>query len=212
QFSYLNAISYSNSASATVFQNSGIIVVMFITCILGRRFPRTKEVLAAVLALSGVFLLSTHGRLDGLVISQNAFLWGMLAALAWVSYTLLPGKLLERWGTPVVNGVGMLIGGIVMGAGIKVWQQSWTFEWNIVLAIAVMIIFGTVVAFTFYLQGVADIGPVKASMLACVEPLVATILSAVWLKTEFAWIDIFGFVLIIGGCMLVSMNRETESV
>ena len=45
-------------------------------------------------------------------------------------------------------------------------------------------------------------------MIACVEPVVAAILSAVWLKTAFGIFDITGFVLIIGGVLLVSGTGE----
>lgn len=211
QFAYLTAISYSNSGTATVFQNTGIILVMIISCILARRLPRGKEITAAVLTLIGVVLLATHGRLDGLVISGGALTWGGLAALALVTYTLLPGQLLKKWGTPLVNGFAMLIGGIVLAVAFRIWEESWDFELHIVLALLAMVILGTVIAFSFYLQGVADIGPVKASMLACIEPVVATVISALWLGTEFAPIDLLGFALIIGGCLLVSMSGEKDA-
>lgn len=213
QYAYLTAISYSNSGTATVFQNTGIILIMIVSCIAARRLPKGKEVTAAVLTLAGVVLLATHGRLDGLVISGEALTWGGLAALALTTYTLLPGGLLKKWGTPLVNGFAMLIGGLVMAGAFRIWEKSWNFEIHIILALLVMVVFGTVISFSFYLQGVSDIGPVKASMLACVEPVVATLVSALWLGTEFALLDLLGFALIIGGCLLVSLSgndRKTQ--
>lgn len=207
QFAYLTAISYSNSGTATVFQNTGIILVMILSCIFARRLPRGGEVAAAILTLIGVVLLATHGRLDGLVISGDALTWGGLAALALTTYTLLPGDLLRKWGTPLVNGFAMLIGGVVMAGSFRIWEKSWDFDLPIILALLAMVVLGTVIAFSFYLQGVSDIGPVKASMLACIEPVVATIVSALWLGTEFAPIDLCGFALIIGGCLLVSLSE-----
>ncbi|MDO5145554.1 MAG: EamA family transporter [Eubacteriales bacterium] len=210
QYAYLTAISYSNSGTATVFQNTGIIMVMALSCLFGRRWPKKNEVAAAVLTLVGVVLIATHGNLSGLVISRAALTWGVLAAIALVSYTLLPGKLLDRWGTPLVNGYAMLLGGIVMGVKFHIWQEGWDFSRSIFMALIVMIVFGTVISFTFYMQGVADVGPVKASMLACIEPVVATTVSALWLKTEFAAIDLIGFVLIIGACLLVSVKGKED--
>ena len=105
----------------------------------------------------------------------------------------------------------MLIGGIVLAVAFRIWEKSWDFDLHIVLALLAMVILGTVIAFSFYLQGVADIGPVKASMLACIEPVVATVISALWLGTEFAPIDLLGFALIIGGCLLVSMSGEKDA-
>ena len=210
QFAYLTAISYSNSGTATVFQNTGIILIMILSCIFARRLPKGKEVTAAVLTLVGVVLLATHGRLDGLVISGDALTWGGLAALALTTYTLLPGGLLEKWGTPLINGFAMLIGGIVMGCAFRIWEKPWDYEIHILLALLVMVVVGTVISFSFYLQGVSDIGPIKASMLACIEPVVATVVSALWLGTEFAPIDLFGFALIIGGCLLVSLSGDRD--
>lgn len=206
QYAYLTAIRYSNSGTATVFQNTGIVMVMLLSCLLSRRWPRKKELLAAVFTMAGVVLIATHGRPDGLVISEGALLWGGLAALALVTYTLLPGKLLDKWGTPLVNGFAMLIGGTVLAVRFRIWEASWDFPWAVWMALLSIVVLGTLIAFTFYMQGVADIGPVKASMLACIEPVVATVISALWLKTEFAPIDLVGFALIIGACLLVSME------
>ena len=83
------------------------------------------------------------------------------------------------------------------------------YSWNIIAALFVIVVIGTLAAFSLYLQGVSDIGPVKASMIGCVEPVVATILSTVWMGTTFAVIDLVGFVLIIGGVLLVSFKKES---
>ena len=53
------------------------------------------------------------------------------------------------------------------------------FEYLSGLAVAAMIIVGTVIAYPLYVQGVSDVGPVKASMLASVEPVSAAVISAV---------------------------------
>lgn len=69
---------------------------------------------------------------------------------------------------------------------------------TVLLALAV-IIFGTVIPFGCYLEGVCLLGPVRASMFACVEPLVAAVMSALLLGEVFVGVDVLGFALIIGG-------------
>ncbi len=211
QYAYLSAIRYSNSGTATVFQNTGIILVMIVTCLLARRLPRKREGFAVVFTLIGIYLLATGGRPGNLVISPNALTWGLVAAVAVTIYTILPGGLLDRWGTPVINGFAMLMGGTVMALGFRIWEKDWHYSVPVILAILAMVIFGTVVSFSFYLQGVADIGPIKASMLACIEPVATTVISAIWMGTRFTPIDIVGFVLIIGSCLLVSLGGEKEA-
>ena len=67
-----------------------------------------------------------------------------------------------------------------------------------------MVICGTLMAHPLYLQGVNDIGPVKASMLASVEPVAATVLSGGWLKSDFVFMDFIGFVCIIATVFLLA--------
>ena len=123
QFAYLTAISYSNSGTATVFQNTGIILVMILSCIFARRLPRGGEVAAAILTLIGVVLLATHGRLDGLVISGDAPHLGRPGGAGADNVYAASGDLLRKWGTPLVNGFAMLIGGVVMAGSFRIWGK-----------------------------------------------------------------------------------------
>jgi drug/metabolite transporter (DMT)-like permease len=59
-------------------------------------------------------------------------------------------------------------------------------------------------AFSLYMTGVRLIGPSKASLYACVEPIAATLLSAVWLKVPFQAIDLAGFGLIIATILILA--------
>ena len=61
-----------------------------------------------------------------------------------------------------------------------------------------VVFLGTIVAFSCYLHGISMLGPVQGSMLGCVEPLVATILSATVLGQAFGMIDVVGILCIVG--------------
>nr|WP_296048704.1 EamA family transporter [uncultured Blautia sp.] len=63
---------------------------------------------------------------------------------------------------------------------------------------------GTALAFTLYLQGVSDIGSVKAGMIACVEPVSATVISALWIGTKFTAIDVAGLLAILAAVLLLA--------
>ena len=54
-----------------------------------------------------------------------------------------------------------------------------------------------VFAYMLYMQGVKDIGSVRASLIGTVEPVSATITSAVMLGTVFLPTDLIGFAMII---------------
>jgi len=80
------------------------------------------------------------------------------------------------------------------------------------LAIIAIVLIGTILAYTLYLKGVSLIGPVKASMLASVEPVVATVLSIVWLKTDFHGFSLIGIVCIILTVFLLEKKGNKRSL
>lgn len=208
QYAYLAAISYSNSATATVLQYLGQALVLFWACLRGKRLPSGKEALALILALGGVFLLSTHGSFTALYLAPKALFWGMMAALALFLYTTLPGKLLQSFPSPVCTGYGMILGGIALCLVTRAWQYQVTLDLVTVLGIAEIVLVGTAMAFTLYLQGVSDLGGVKASLFACSEPVSAALCAGIWLKTDFAAQDIAGMVMIIIMAALLALPER----
>ena len=54
------------------------------------------------------------------------------------------------------------------------------------------------------------VGATNASMLACVEPVAATVISVLWLKVEFQMIDLIGFVFVLSTVFIVSLNQKKD--
>lgn len=208
QYAYLTAISYSNAATATVLQYLGPVLIMVLVCLRKKKLPTAAEAIAVFLAVLGTFLLATHGNPSTMVLSKQAFMWGILAAISLACYTLLPAKIIPRWGSITVTGYGMLIGGIVLAIATRVWQYQVKLDLPGYLALGGVVILGTLFAYTLYMQGVADIGGVKASMLACIEPVASTVISILWLHTRFAVIDLIGFVCILTTVRLIQPKNK----
>lgn len=207
QYAYMTSISYSNAGTTTVLQTLSLVIIMLLTCLRLRRRPTRVETAALVLALFGTFLLATGGDPAHMVLSSQGLFWGLATAVAVTVYTLLPRRLLSRWNREVVNGWGMLIGGAVLNLGAR----SWTFQVDLPLrgwlAVGAIVLFGTVLSFTLFMQGIKDVGPVKSSMLAATEPVSATIFSAVWLGTAFSAVDLMGFAAIISTIFLLARSE-----
>ncbi len=204
QYAYMTSISYSNAGTTTVLQTLSLVIIMLLTCLRLRRRPNRVETIALLLALFGTFLLATGGDPAHMVLSPQGLFWGLATAVAATVYTLLPRRLLSRWNREVVNGWAMLIGGAVVNLGAR----SWTFHVDLPfrgwLAVVSIVVFGTVLSFTLFMQGIQDVGPVKSSMLASTEPVAATVFSAVWLGTAFSAVDLMGFAAIIATIFLLA--------
>ena len=73
-----------------------------------------------------------------------------------------------------------------------------------------IIVVGTFAAFALYLHGVSIVGSVKGSLLGAIEPVSATLFSALWLGTAFSGADWAGFVLMIAMIFLVTGEKPPK--
>ena len=207
QYAYMTSISYSNAATTTVLQTLSLVIIMLITCVQVRRKPTCPEALALALALCGTFLLATGGDPRHMVLSPAGLFWGLATAVAVTAYTLIPRGLLQRWSREAVSGLGMLFGGIVLNLAARSWRFEVSLPVSGWLAVGFIVIVGTVVSFSLFMQGVRDAGPVRSSMLGVTEPLSAAVCSAVWLGTSFSAADLAGFASIIATIFLLAKEE-----
>src|SRR5690606_30047242 len=97
QYTYFAAIGFSNAATATVLQYIGPAFIVAWYAIRNRKWPVAIEFIALTLAITGTFLLVTHGSFKSLSVTPKAFVWGMLAALTLAFYTIQPAELLKKY-------------------------------------------------------------------------------------------------------------------
>ena len=211
QYTYFSAIQFSNAAIATVLTYFGPTLVLIYMCLREKRKPLKYEIVSICLSSFGVFLLATHGDITSLQISFKALVWGMLSALSVVFYTVQPESLLKKYGASIVVAWGMMIGGIFIAFVTKPWNISVTFDFVTFLVLMLIIVFGTIIAFILYLTGVNIIGPTKASIIACIEPVAATICAILFLGVTFDFLDVIGFLCIISTIFIVAyFDKKTK--
>ncbi len=204
QVSYLSCISYTNAGTGTVLERLGVIVILAYVCLRGKRLPSLREFIGVILALSGTVLIATKGDFGTLAIPFEGLAWGVVSAFALACYTLIPGKVLEKWGSFIVTGLAMLIGGSVSTAFVQPWTLPVEINVSLLGVMVAMVLVGTFSAYLFYLQGIKDAGPMKAGMVGCVEPVSAMVISAIWLGTSVGPYDLAGCFLIIAMVLLVT--------
>ena len=197
QFGYLMAVRLTNAGTATVLQCLQLVIIMVYACLRTRRAPRRRELAGVALALAGTYLIATGGNPANLAIPAEGLVIGLVAAVGAACMSIIPAGLLGRYGSSIVTGSGMLISGLVSSAFIQPWTNMPAFDamgWG---AFAVLAFVGSFLAYFLYMQGVRDIGSMRASLIGTVEPISATVTSALLLGTFFAPTDLAGFALII---------------
>lgn len=198
QFSYLMAIQATNSATATVLQSLQLLPVAAVACVIGRRAPKRREVIGMVLALAGTFLITTGGDPSQMALPPAGLAFGLLAALGGAGLAVFPGKILSTYGVSAVNGWAMLLVGLIAAPFVPDWGQAVaSFDISCWVVFGALVVLGTWCSYLFYMQSVHEIGSLKTAMLSTVEPISATVLSALWIGVVFSPTDLLGFAMII---------------
>lgn len=174
------------------------------------RLPRKREVFGLILTLVGVVLIATNGDISSLAMPLPGLVWGLLSAVGLAAYNIIPVKLIGRYGSLVTMGFSMFVAGVSMCFIEQPWTVSVDLNTEVILGMAAIIVVGTVIAAWVYMQAIADIGAVKASMIAAVEPVAATIFTVTLLGTRFELVDLVGFACIVAMVLLVSSKPDDE--
>ncbi|WP_342600040.1 EamA family transporter [Psychrobacillus sp. FSL H8-0483] len=182
QYTFVAAIEESNASIATLLQFLGPIYIILFVSWKNKMYPPKYQIIGIIGTLVGLFLLLTNAKLDQLLISNEALIWGLAVGVTFSIYTVYPARLMKEWGVLVVVGWGMLIGGVTLAIISGSWRSN---EWDqlvhypINIMVLCIIIVGTI-AFVLFLSSMKYITAVETSILSSVEPLTAMIISVIW--------------------------------
>ncbi len=204
QYSYYEAIRYSNAATGTVLQYAAPIFVLIAMAFINRKFPKPIEMLCVAMAVAGIFLISTHGSIKSLAISPKAVFFGITSAMAYAFYSIEPVDFIKKYGSMYLLGFSSLISlCLLLVSGLAdIYIIKTSVELFYLLFIIVL---GTVCTFSLFLAGLARIGPSTAAVLSALEPLVSTLVSAFLFSTIFTAADGIGIALVMAAVLFLTL-------
>ena len=197
QFACYGAVQRSNAATAIVLQYLCPVMVMITVCVKRHRLPEKQETLSLILAIAGIFLISTHGNIHELVMSKEALIWGVGCAFFMMLSTILPEPLYERYSAQTVTALALFFGGLVAGIVVNPVKDPIVLTGNALAALVLAIVCGSIIAYVVYGFAVKQIGSARASLFACAEIPTATVLSVLFMGSRFTAMDLIGFTLIV---------------
>jgi drug/metabolite transporter (DMT)-like permease len=211
QYTYMASIKYGNAAVATLLQYLAPVMIIIFLILRKQMLFTRKDLLTVFLALVGCFFLLTNGSVSQLSVPTIAIVWGVLSGAALAFYTLYAVPLLKQYNSLVVVGWAMIIGGFGLSLIQPPWQidfQSLTLE--ACLNLVFVILFGTMIAFWFYIESLQSLSPKETSLLGSLEPLAAVLTTVFWLKEPFGFFQWIGTVCIVGLILLLALNKNEK--
>lgn len=211
QYTYMASISYGNAAVATLLQYLSPAMIIVYMVLRKQSVLTGKDIITVSLALTGCFLLLTNGSISQLSVPTPAIVWGILSGLAAAFYTLYAVNLLKQFDSLVIVGWAMVIGGCLLSFINPPWRMDYTsltLESSIYLLF--VIIFGTMLAFWFYIKSLESLAPKETSLLGSLEPLAAVFTTVLWLHVPFGFFQWIGTLCIFGMILMLTLGKESN--
>lgn len=140
-----------------------------------------------------------------------AISWGLLSAVAAAFYTLYAVPLLKTFDSLVIVGWAMVIGGFALSFVHPPWQGNFhAFSLELVLYLIVVIVFGTMIAFWFYVESLQSLSPKETSLIGTLEPLAAVLSTVFWLNEPFGAFQWLGTAYILGMIVVLALVKDTK--
>lgn len=207
QYGYFMAVQYGNASISTVLQFLGPFFIIAYLAAFRHIPPRRIEIISAIIAFSGVFIIATHGKVDHLAVTPLVLLWGMVAAIGVATNTLIPQQMLRTNRVPslVVTGWGLLFAGLALLAMHPAQPHipNLPIVWTCWLGILVI---GTLIPFQLANNSLKYIDATTFSLMDAFEPLSATIGSVLIFHLHMTSADVLGSVLVIVAVLAINIR------
>lgn len=196
-----------NSALTGLLNGATPIFVAIVATVLLRRAPRGLQLVGIVTGFVGIICISLPSLGDGGNEATGALM--VIAATLCYGFAInLAGPLQQRYGSVPVMARTLALA-TVWVAPYGLWQlPDAEFELGPVVAVVVLGVVGTGLAFWIMASLVGRVGPTRASFITYLIPVVALTLGVVFRGDEVAPLALVGVVFVLTGAGLASRRVD----
>jgi drug/metabolite transporter (DMT)-like permease len=213
QLTYLEAIQFSNAATATLLQFLFLPIVAGYEALSGNIRWSRRWTLTMILAGIGTFLL-IGGITLRVLVTPLGLLFGLLAALGGAYYTLGSAPFVRDHGSWWITTWGFLIGGLLtlpLGAASLISYSLPTTTSGtamVILLVGFVIVVGTMLAFGLYLSGLQHLSATEIGVASSAEPIVSAGAAYALLGVVLTAPQYVGGALILAAVLLMASRRQ----
>lgn len=211
-FCYFNAISMMSLSAAAILLYIAPSVVTLLSVILFKERLTPIKIFSVLLAFAGCCLVS--GITGGLTITVQGILFGIGSGVGYALYTIFSRYSLERgYSSLTINFYSCLLAGL--GAMI-IWHPatlvssvtSSAGHFLFCIAAAVVTCF---IPYLLYTYGLTGLENGKASVLASVEPVVASLVGILIYKETYTFMSVTGVVMVLAAVVLLNIKPSVRT-
>jgi drug/metabolite transporter (DMT)-like permease len=210
---FLGALEHMEASRTSLIVALNPIITLLIASAIGFDRLNTRRLLGVAIAFAGVAVVLSRG--DASSLWQGGVGIGELlmfgGALSWAAYTLIGQRALALLSPLAATTWSVVTGAVMLSCVALPHAPAWIAsggarEPAVWLAAGYLGIFGSVIAFIWYSQGVQQLGAARTSVFNNLVPVFGVTLSALLLREPLHWSMLLGGAVVIGGVLLTTRS------
>ena len=203
-FCYFTALKYASSSVVALLLYTYPALVMAGSVIFFGEQITVQKILALVLALTGAFIIIGAGFRT----NAAGFFLSVMAAVFYSIYILVSSRIVKEGMSIQASAFVMLGAAVVFGIMNLVLEFTPPANIQGILAVVLIAMVSTVLAFWSFLTGMEKTGPSTAALISTLEPVVTVLASILILSEEITMRTISGGILVLAALLVTTVSRE----
>lgn len=209
-YCYFNCINLTSLSVAAVLLYTAPAIVMIMSAIIFKENVTVQKISALLLATLGCVLVSGITGTNALISKEGIFV-GLGAGLGYALYSIFSRAALNKgyksltiiFYTFLIAIIGLIPFTDWKAIGNIMFESREDFLYCVLFAIV-----STVLPYIFYTYGLTKLSPSKASIMASIEPVAATIVGFLFFNERPTTTAFFAIACILFSIILLSINKE----
>ena len=205
---YFNAIAGGSLAIAALLLYTAPVFVMLMSVILFHEKLTKEKIMALIITFIGCGCI-TGAFAGNLSVSRETFLYGLASGFGYALYSIFGKPATKQYSALTVSLWCFLFASAftlpLSGLAAKAPLFNDRMVWGGILGIGLI---SCVFPNILYMRGLQQLEAGHAAILATIEPVVAAIVSYLFLGEAFTWQKVLGIVLILSAVPILNRNAE----
>lgn len=206
------ALMYLDSGFAALEISAQPLVILLLMLILQGKKIQPMSILGVIFGIIGIYLLVSQKE----IITQKNSIIGMVmifvCMLSWAYGSLFVAKVDLPSNYFVNTGYQMLTGGIMLLIASLLFGESWSMptQWSgqVQIAIILLIVFGSIIAFTSFNYLLKKVSPEKVATCTYVNPIIALILGWYFLNEQITTQSVIAAIVLLTGVYFINTKKK----
>lgn len=213
---YFITIEQTTLSVAAILLYTAPFFVIILSAIFFNEKITLKKVIALIIAFLGCILITGVIGVQSVKLTNFGILTGIGSGIGYALYSIFGRIALKKYDTITVTSYTFIVASVGLISFSKINYMTEVLINNKIALVNVLLlgILSTLIPFLLYTKGLQNMEAGKASIMAFVEPMVATIAGIVLFKEQISLQNVAGIILIFISLVLLNLPKpsDTESI